>query len=937
MQTSGFLHQTRQSDGEIYWILRCYYYRCGKNTDPPWTQLSPCKDKHLNMLTRILTDKGPPRYKHQGILNALDSVVSLPALRCGMLLGNWHKILKLGCPEPVIHYFTHIRKQWAAIAKDVPAFCADSGDVKNLEFLAPSIPEDRSQICRMMKGHLIFRDVNDLASRKKILRNILSIEGIITSLKTFHTNINYLEVALDILREYIMEDGETEHHTLFQNLAAHWDHRKAVVEHKEGHFHRLDTTHFKIAVVQLILFILRHFPYLSNVQPLQDKRGVRAVVAEVDDYFLFLLYTLAHKLGFSTSKIHRGVNQRCVPSRPRKFVVNKYHRKWRGGKPPMRAFLDLETDSFLPKLLTVPRDRDSSLFVQADFITAFFGGISYVQAEEITPGSRFTSPSQSWHTATAHGEQSPSNVSESERHFTTRWDSTDGSGASPIASHSPDTAVYPTLPSILNESIPSREQAPYNPPPSPIPPREPPTSPLLTQSREQAPYHPPLSTNSQLNQSREQALHSPPWWERYLKLQQQTSCAPLPRPPSATHPSPPPTNPPKGPPTISQTSQSREQAPHRSPPSTSSQLNQSREQAPYNPPPSPSPPRDPPTSPLLTQSREQAPYHPPLSTSSQLNQSREQAPYNPLPSPHPPKEPPTSPQPGQSRERAPHRPPLSTQPTQSSQSLHPPYSISSSSSPSSRGPTYNPISQSKPLFKIPQLIPLVPSKRSSPEAESPTKRQKRYQSQLSDLDNQTADNEQLPYSPPNFVAETSARGRDLTGQRHVRTNDVSSQANTQPSNVRPREGINHLRDEYIHQQKTMWQRHFLQARGGSDPPSMESFLAEQGQIFDAYGKNHEELLKSTFISEQEKIYNQFRNFRQVDPGPDHGQLPDRPSSREEFLALQEDLYQQYPSLRPKLLKKEKRLSGSSGSSTTEEEAPKEAIDPWAYRDPHKKC
>jgi len=67
----------------------------------------------------------------------------------------------------------------------------------------------------MMKGHLIFRDVNDLALRKKILRNILFIEGIITSLKMFYININYLEVALDILREYIMEDGETEYHTLF--------------------------------------------------------------------------------------------------------------------------------------------------------------------------------------------------------------------------------------------------------------------------------------------------------------------------------------------------------------------------------------------------------------------------------------------------------------------------------------------------------------------------------------------------------------------------------------------------------------------------------------------------------------------------------------------------------------------------------------------------
>ncbi|KAK4242977.1 hypothetical protein C7999DRAFT_18586, partial [Corynascus novoguineensis] len=330
------------------------------------------------MLTRIITDGGSPRYKHQRILNALDAVVSLPALRSTMLLGNWHKWLRLDCPEPVIHYVTRIYKQWTTIAKDVPGFCADSGDVQKLEFLAPSIPEDRIQICRMIKGRLIFRNVNDPASRDMILRNILSLEGIITSLKTFNTNMNYLEIAMDILRRYVIEDGEkTQHHTLFQNLAAHWDHRKAVVEYKEGHFRRLAATHFKIAVVQLILFVLRHFPYLSNIQPLQDRRGVRALVAEVDDYFLFLLYTLASQLGFSTSKVRRGVNQSCRPSRPRKYVLSGYQRKWRGGKPPMRSFLDLETGSFLPTLLGTAKDKDTSLFVQADFITAFFGRISY--------------------------------------------------------------------------------------------------------------------------------------------------------------------------------------------------------------------------------------------------------------------------------------------------------------------------------------------------------------------------------------------------------------------------------------------------------------------------------------------------------------------------------------------------------------------------------
>ena len=73
----------------------------------------------------------------------------------------------------------------------------------------------------------------------------------------------------------------------------------------------------------------------------------------------------------------------------------------------MRAFLDLETGSFLPMLLDTAKDKDTPLFMQADFITAFFGRISYRLAEEVAPGySPPGSPNKSWHTGISNWERS---------------------------------------------------------------------------------------------------------------------------------------------------------------------------------------------------------------------------------------------------------------------------------------------------------------------------------------------------------------------------------------------------------------------------------------------------------------------------------------------------------------------------------------------------
>ncbi|KAK3934465.1 hypothetical protein QBC46DRAFT_347618 [Diplogelasinospora grovesii] len=53
---------------------------------------------------------------------------------------------------------------------------------------------------------------------------------------------------------------------------------------------------------------------------------------------------------------------------------------WRGGKPTIRNFLDLQRDAFLPTLEQANgREKVTAAFVQKDFLEAFFGPWSYVR------------------------------------------------------------------------------------------------------------------------------------------------------------------------------------------------------------------------------------------------------------------------------------------------------------------------------------------------------------------------------------------------------------------------------------------------------------------------------------------------------------------------------------------------------------------------------
>lgn len=84
----------------------------------------------------------------------------------------------------------------------------DRDTIKKLEHLAPSAStRDRELIERMFVLGDVFREVTDRTARATLLSTIISLPGLIPSLRSFFENLKYLKPCSAILRKLIAIKG----------------------------------------------------------------------------------------------------------------------------------------------------------------------------------------------------------------------------------------------------------------------------------------------------------------------------------------------------------------------------------------------------------------------------------------------------------------------------------------------------------------------------------------------------------------------------------------------------------------------------------------------------------------------------------------------------------------------------------------------------------
>ena len=127
----------------------------------------------------------------------------------------------------------------------------------------------------------------------------------------------------------------------------------------------------------LFLDAQRDCLYLSN-EPfliLQDKRGEPTPAAAANPWYVFRLQARARQYGFCTKKVRHGVAVNPLSPRPIAWNFDEGGRakQWRGGKLTIRNFLNLRRNAFLPTLDEADGREVTAVFVQKDFLEAFFG------------------------------------------------------------------------------------------------------------------------------------------------------------------------------------------------------------------------------------------------------------------------------------------------------------------------------------------------------------------------------------------------------------------------------------------------------------------------------------------------------------------------------------------------------------------------------------
>ncbi|KAK4204851.1 hypothetical protein QBC40DRAFT_163599 [Triangularia verruculosa] len=295
-------------------------------------------------------------------------------MRNGLELGNIHKYLALHCPEHIQRHLEHIATIWGKILGNRPELVSliDYPTIELLTHRVPSDPEDSKLIATMMTSHQVFFQIHDPTLRNQILSNISSLNVVIPSLATFHSNMRYFSIGARVLQHFIADNIRSE--TTFQSLSRRWVY-DPVLEVSEGNFALVDSTTVDLAYAQLFLYILRHFPLLSEDRPLQDKRG-EYVRAGVNTDSVDQLYYRALRLGFLTPKVRNHTFEKLDCSKPSDPPPDLEPTTWRSGKPTIKTFSTLQIHSFLPRLrgakICKGTKGTTASFVQWDFLTSFF-------------------------------------------------------------------------------------------------------------------------------------------------------------------------------------------------------------------------------------------------------------------------------------------------------------------------------------------------------------------------------------------------------------------------------------------------------------------------------------------------------------------------------------------------------------------------------------
>ncbi|KAL5350973.1 hypothetical protein ACLOAV_004546 [Pseudogymnoascus australis] len=315
------IESTRHSDGTAF---------CFRDVDESWRKKG-LGSKRVEVDLKAI-EKRPALYA------ALTALRPFVGLWYSFKKGTLERINCLKCDDELIHYLDSIKNTWVfIIGNDLElAEKIDESTVKQIEARAPMVSlADKEDIVQGFRDGTIFGQVGEGATRMRLQRNVLAVNGMISSITTFFADTLYLEeshLAIKVLIDpttyqtrkalRLMWRGSQSNHVVLEYVDGLKEAANASIE-EEGQF--------QIAYIQLWMFAMRNYPRLTNLFPKTDSKH-KVSSTGPDPEWLRKFAAFAKALGFISKAINRlleedpdFVNVRDMLSKarpPNKFVYD---------------------------------------------------------------------------------------------------------------------------------------------------------------------------------------------------------------------------------------------------------------------------------------------------------------------------------------------------------------------------------------------------------------------------------------------------------------------------------------------------------------------------------------------------------------------------------------------------------------------------------------
>lgn len=392
-QAEQFMHQTAYRDGDIYLRIQDSRDEQDATGGKKWTKrLTKGKTRALRSI-----------YQRDNLSCQLQALRPFTGLWPGKVFGNWAHFLALHIEPEICSYFERMCQVYRRLTCGDPS-CLDAETVKYIEGRAPSASDfDSDLLVRAYDSGQIFQKVTSPDQRSAIRVELLTVDLVLPSFRTFNENMKYFSTAARIIRNLILDPEEEERKeersstgrqgtradkpvpTLAEALRSCWSPPQVpVVEISQGEFQPLTVPlTFELAYQQLFLMAQRYFPYLNHRYGPRRQEG-QGITPVIKPGTKILFYRSAKFVGFSNRQIEEGAVQELDVSVPicedvpihATSLKQKSHR-W--GRPHVLTFRVIQQIAFLPQLVDCPERSlyPSVLFVFRDLFRAFLGSSTF--------------------------------------------------------------------------------------------------------------------------------------------------------------------------------------------------------------------------------------------------------------------------------------------------------------------------------------------------------------------------------------------------------------------------------------------------------------------------------------------------------------------------------------------------------------------------------